>query len=207
MKKIIALFIILGAHALNGMEPLDPAPPLPPEITAMIVAYVHAYNNSDDVVKALQKLSVLDAHFNTIINDMYGNPAGFKFLVHKIAKKFNKQPWDIASTFNTPAARRYINLCTELRNKLKAQDIEGVKQLLEQGADINGFPTLVAVMTATKMPKLEMIQLLLNQGANPYATTLRGVPALKIFNDMHRYSHEYWQIKTLLEEAMEKQAQ
>jgi hypothetical protein len=205
MKKIALLLIILCAHALNGME--QPAPTLPPEVIEVIVNQVYTYDDPDAMIKAIHKLSLFDTNFHTILNDMHGNPEGFKILAHMIAKKFNMQPCDIASRFHTQVAKNYVEICTQLRNKLKAQDIAGVKQLLEQGADVNGFPTLVAVMASQKMPKVAMIQLLLKYGANPYATRLAGVTALQLFNDMHGASHEYDQIDALIRNAMKKQDQ
>ena len=81
---------------------------------------------------------------------MHGYSEGFKILAHMIAKKFNMQPCDIASRFHTQVAKNYVEICTQLRNKLKAQDIAGVKQLLEQGADVNGFPTLLLLWLVKK---------------------------------------------------------
>jgi len=209
MKKIALLFLFLCANALSGMEQPKSVSILPPEVIEMIIVYVHAYDNPDAVIKAIKSLSLVDINFNTIINDMYSNPEGFKVLVHMIANKFNKQPCEIANKFKTPAAEKYSDLCEKLRSTLKrlgAQEdkIEGVKKLLEEGADINGFPVLPAVMTGST-PSAEMIQFLLDNGANPNAKTPRGLTALDMFNDIHRRANEFEYIKALLEEAMRKQ--
>jgi ankyrin repeat protein len=59
-------------------------------------------------------------------------------------------------------------------------DIETVKKLIENGANVNKFSGgLTPLMTAARYNKVEIIQLLISKGANPYTTADNGYTALK----------------------------
>lgn len=59
-------------------------------------------------------------------------------------------------------------------------DIEMVKKLIENGANVNKFSGgLTPLMTAARYNKVEIIHLLISKGANPYTTADNGYNALK----------------------------
>lgn len=59
-------------------------------------------------------------------------------------------------------------------------DIETVKKLIENGANVNKFSGgLTPLMTAARYNKVEIIHLLLSKGANPHITADNGYNALK----------------------------
>ncbi|MBF7093473.1 ankyrin repeat domain-containing protein [Flavobacterium sp. ALJ2] len=59
-------------------------------------------------------------------------------------------------------------------------DIETVKKLIENGANVNKFSGgLTPLMTAARYNKVEIIELLISKGANPYTTADNGYTALK----------------------------
>jgi hypothetical protein len=232
MKKIMLLVALLCTSVLNGMEPESSVAEamadrqtyhgqsymeaLSPEIKVMIVRILNSYNNNlsleenlEIILENIKTLSQINWEFNAIMNDLYHNNSkgGFKLLVHMIAKKLNRQPCEIAKKFKTPAAEKYSGLCEKLRIKIKEGNIVEVKNLLDEGADIDGFPVLPAVMTSTRIPSFAMVKFLLERGANPFANTPRGVTALYILNDLHKGAHEYAQIKLLLEKAMQQWGQ
>lgn len=199
---------------------------LSPEIKVMITQVLNAYDNNlslekniEIILNNIKTLSQVNREFYGIIYDeYYNNSKGFKLLVHMIANKLTTQngkakkyPCDIAKKFNTPVANKYSELCEKLRSTLKKAQADKVKmqevtKLLQEGADINGFPVLLAVVTGGSVPSFEMIRFLLNSGADPYATNYRGVTALRLFSDIHKSAHDYDKIRLLLQEAMKNSA-
>lgn len=204
-KLITLLFTIVCVSGLNGMEPLpeiEDIKQLPLELQEIIAQnkqrMLQEETKLDELIKSIKGISASRGiRYDTLEH--------FTNLVHILANKFRMYPCDIARKFKTPISIEYVNLCDQLREKLKKQDLEGIKQLLGKGADIEGFAVLPAVMTSTKSPSAEMIKFLLAQGANPFATTRSNKTALTIFIDMHPDFHQHAdlvEVYLLLHKAM-----
>lgn len=206
MKKITLLLItLLCASALNSMQEPSYAT-LPSELKQEIVhtALATSNNDLDKTIQMIEKLSALH-------NVRYDNLEDFTKLVHLLAKKFDTTPDDIAQKFKqTSIAKKYHDLCKQLYRSILYDSIENnITQVIAQGADIDGFPTLFIAVRYRKDP--DIIQLLLNHGANPHRqsndTRFKGQTALEILNDIRRFDYprdDYEQIKSLLENAMTK---
>ncbi len=106
MKKLTVLFTLLcTASALNGMKPergrYVGMGDLPPEVQAIIVSYLHTYDNLNDIVKAIKATSETNRQLKEIVNEEYGDPKKFKALVHVLANKFNTATKNIAEQLGT----------------------------------------------------------------------------------------------------------
>ncbi len=169
MKKILLLLSILCAGVLNGMEQPVPASTLPPDVIKIIMLYVHTYDNPDDIITAIKKLSLVDTNFNVIINDIYGNTEGFKALVHMISDKAGKSTEEIAKKFNTPTAKRYLNLAKQATKLFFDEDkVNQINLLIKDGLDVNfSYEWLHTKLLKEVIKYLEpdIIQAFLNAGA------------------------------------------
>jgi len=162
MKKMTLLFTLtlLCAGALNGMEPekpqLDPDlwGQLPEDVKPLImVALAKSGGSLNAAIDNIKKVSLINTKLNQMINEQYGNLAGFTRLIHILANKFNMFSTSteaIAKKFNTPAAEQYLALGEEFREKVLDQSVLlfdpeialfNAQLLLENGLDPNfSFP-------------------------------------------------------------------
>jgi hypothetical protein len=144
MKKI--LFLLLCAGALNGMIRKDPEPShyqtlwshLPPEVIGIIFSYMHEANTLKEAVNNIKKLSLVSKELKQIVDAKYGNIQGFTALVHLLSHTFNIDSVEISYEFFTPIAIQYIQLWKMLLKAIRTNDIDAVRQLIAQGADVNG---------------------------------------------------------------------
>jgi len=210
------LLTLLCAGQIYGMEPLYPKPGLlagswenlPTEVQSLIMtAVAQSGNNLDNAIKNIVRFSKVNKELNNMIN--LNDLQGFTKIVHILADKFNDLPQDIAKAFHTSVAERYVQLADSLVLAIDGGDLEKTKQLISEGADPNFYNFLEDAIsnTITKKYNIKIIQLLLNNGANPYALGLYFETPLEYLNSNFNNSPEYEQIKTLLENAMKKYQQ
>jgi len=221
MKKIALLFTILSASMLNGMETIEPKhgrhvglgiEDLPRDIQAVIISYVHTYDNPDDLIHALKALSKTNTTLQKMIYAKYGdfnNLQEFTTLVHVLANKFGLGTQDIAKKFKTSIAAQYVELGDKLKRSLSASKniystteyIDEITKLIEQGADVNYFnefngktPLHQAVIDL----KPEVVKLLLDHGANPYLKYF-GLTTLEWIQKIYKAKSEEHKAKEILQ--------
>lgn len=201
MKKLILLFTIACAGQLYGME-AESVRDLPEELRREIMQLAQVIlpsNNLDEAITTIKKLS---AFFGNPLDDL----KTFTALVHILADKFNKEPSDVAKQFNTPTAEKYEKLSTALTNLIVNHYFDGVKKLIEQGADVNSVVyNATPLFRAAMKEDFNITELLLASGANVnykvnYKTVLQSItetlnsrkPNTKSYNNLLK-------IKRLLE--------
>jgi len=185
---------------------------LPPEVKSLIItAVAQSGDNLDEAIKNIVRFSRVNKKLNSMIN--LNDLQGFTKIVHMLAGKFKDITIpDIADSFDTLLAEKYVQLNNELRSALLSENIDDTKKFISEGADVNysGFFLTKAVFFFTEK-SIEMVQLLLDNGANPYAEGLGGLTPLECLNVSYRKkmitTTQYEQIKTLLENAMKKYRQ
>jgi hypothetical protein len=193
MKKIALLFTIVCAGQLYGMEQPERGyytgiAELSPEIQVMIIQALNTYDskltpeeNITKIVNAIKALSITNKQLHAVLSDMYGDLKSFTLLVGTLAEKFPSISKEgIAKEFNTPMAKKYINLGHELLNfaELGNKNTEISKLIKESGADVNfnglyvnvfaeattiGSPLSVAVENLN----VSTVEVLLALGAHP----------------------------------------
>ncbi len=159
MKKIILLFTIVCISTLNGMEPKRGTlagmwENIPAEVKPLIViALAQSSNDIDEAIREIIKTSRVNTELNKIVNDLYGNPAGFRNLMQILAKSFpDLTTTEIAKKFKTNVAENYLTSSVSLKsiidkyrrssdfihNTFTINEFENeVKKLIEKGADVN----------------------------------------------------------------------
>ena len=213
MKKVALLFIILCAGTLNAMEPerdilMGTWQNIPLEVKPLIItAIAQSGNNLNEAIKNIVRFSQVNKELNKMINDMYGNPKGFKNLVHILAKRFDMKPAYVVGEFNTPAAGIYQKLAFELATIVLSGDVAGAANVIAQGTDATGGLLGLYFNRAEQPPTYAMVKLLLENGADPLdISPYAPKNALEFFNIDWQNAPEYEQIKTLLENAIKKQS-
>ncbi len=232
MKKLILLFTIVCAGQLYAMEQASYMAELPKEVQLLIIQNLMNGNDLDTVINGIKTAS--KTTLNKTVNELYGNPAGFRDLVQTLAKKFPKVKTDyfaakkfqevdteiIAKKLGTTAAMKYIDLSNELINHIKFFPYYGtdemiqnalneIIQLINQGADVNytgesdHFTPLMHA-TNNQKPRIKVIKLLLDYGANPNTTTKHDQGAIHLLHGT--YPELDAPVKKLLKEAMEKES-
>lgn len=198
MKKIALLFTILCAGALNGMEPERMEPErdsflfygqLPPELRALIIMSVNTYSTLDNIVNTIKAASVTSKEINAIVNEKYGNLAGFTALIGALEEKFpGITRAEIAKKFGTSIADLYIDLGNILVAHCKnTASTDGLINIINDGADVN-FSTMFSAMFSAMFEeieageitplfaatnfldknKIDLLKVLLEKGANPH---------------------------------------
>lgn len=175
MKKLILLFTILCAGALNAMEPeqkMGAFGELPKELHPEIVK--KALESSNTPKKAVKAITVASA----LQGVKYDNLEDFTRLVHRVAKKFKVPVNIIATEFGTPTAKTYITLSENLGNAVKNGQTKEVEQLINQGADVhflvNNNTILEFALGNISENTVKIVKILLDHGANPYAQAPGG---------------------------------
>src|SRR5262245_56843122 len=187
-KQMILLFTLLCASAINnGMErpQLAGARGLPPEMQANIVREMinealKEYNNLDEVINnTIKAISKTSEELKAVVNEEYGSQNRFKALVQKLANKFVDISRDtIAKKLGIPnSTKQYVSLGAKLIDAVQTGDINSVTALINQGADVNySYDHIIGVDVKEKLTpliiaviheKTDIVQLLLEQGANP----------------------------------------
>ena len=191
MKKVVLLFTILCAGALNSMDPtslyeLRRTGPeqgryigtgmedIPIEVQSLIITHINTGNTVTNAIRDIIRTSRTNTTLNKIVNDMYGNQKGFSELVHVLADKFNLTPPDVAAKFKTDASTTYIQLATALLYSIKSHDTQFVDNIIKQGADVNyysgGSDKITPLVYAIRYGTADIVKLLLNSKANPNFT-------------------------------------
>jgi len=183
MKKVALLCVLLCAGALNGMEPekpeLDPViwKNLPEDVKPLIImALTESGDNIDVAIRNIVKASRINRKLNQMINEKYGNLAGFTQLVGILAEKFpEKTRAEVADKFNAPIVKEYVRLGFELLLKVGYGSIEQMVECIKQGSDVNFYSDhdffgkrVTPLILAIKGIKVDAVRLLLDSGANPY---------------------------------------
>ena len=212
MKKIVLLFTVLCAGALNSMDHVKnghtPLENLSLEAkNALTLAF--ETKNLDTVITTLKKISDTDDELynKAMFNILYvaKDKHAFKNLVHILARQFNMHPHKIAEKFKTPTSKKYVELYNELeKNVIDKQNIITIKKLIEGGVDVTANPNILFLAIFAENPKAAIIKLLLDHGANPYVTGSDGLTPLEFLNAARKNIPEYKQIKLLLEHATNK---
>lgn len=217
MKNIFLLCAIMCASQLYGMEPEQShMEKLSPEVKTMIIGVLHntynpKFNSEEDlnnIVNAIKTMSEVNLEFNAIVKYIYNNQKKFTKIIYTLAAKFNYTPSNIATKFKTPLAKKYVNLTDKLEDAATNFNSEEVKNLIEQGADINAREMLQLVIIHYGRRNFDniynMIKLLLKHGANPSTKhPFSGATALDRVEEFSKYYTiaEKEQLITLLKEA------
>jgi len=209
MKKIVLLFTIACIGQLYGMEPIEPSyKSLPKELQQEIITQALAVSNDPfQAIEMIEKFSILHGV-------QFDNIKDFTKLVHILADKFNVSAQDIAYFFETPVSQKYRQLFNTFLRYLRENNLEDIKKSIAQGVDIFSskdgiLPWYLHMMVKTnnlnplhvKQPQLEIIKLLLANGADPNAKW-NDKTALDYLNEYFQNAPVYEQIKALLEKAM-----
>jgi hypothetical protein len=174
----MSVFIILCIPILIGMKNLPSKyvvwSGIPVEIKGLIIAYLCQYDNLDDIINALNALSMTNKELRFMIQKEYGNIEGFTTLVHRLADRFpDFTTQQIAKKFETPAAKQYIELAEKLVAAAYNQDVHTAQEILNKGADINAvlrmedYQGSILQWALFVNPRFEMIKFLLDNGADP----------------------------------------
>lgn len=187
MKKISLLLAIACVGALNGMMEKPDWSFLPEIRQEIIMKNLEASKTLNETVIIIKKASELKG---MILNNPFNNPKDFTVLVHMLAKKFNKSVNAIAKKLDTPTAKNYVMLSEKLGAAIKVGNVKKVKKLINQGADVHFLInkeiisdtsedsdlkapkcTMLEIAINTRSEKqVAIVEILLNHGANPYAT-------------------------------------
>lgn len=226
MKKVFFLCALICAAQLYGMEPIRTKeeeekaqrakvlaiytscatfPELRQEIIGKALA---TSDNRHEPAKIIKKISILHG----VEFDKLFNLKDFTSLVHILANQFHDSCFAISCTFKTPVAEKYGELFFQINKLVGANDITALKNVIEQGADINFarisivHEYMISMMVKKSQPILAIIKLFLENGADPNATVRLGestaITALDYLNKHFQNALEYDQIKTLLEDAI-----
>ncbi len=179
MKKIALFFTIACAGQLYGMEsqPIkfgEEWKNLPHEVIYLIL---QSGNNLDDAIKNIVKASAINKELNNELNDL----KGFTKIVHMIADEFNSTTADVAKKFETPTSTTYLALVDKLRSAMLHNNVNEVAQVIEKGVDVNyNFKPFFNATGASLLARavylenIEIIKLLLDNGANPNLKDIFG---------------------------------
>lgn len=211
MKKLILLLTMICAHQLYGMEPSYES--LPPELKQEIInKALAASNTSSEAIQNLKKLSIMHG----IEFDKLFNLKDFTKLAHVLADTFEEGDMNVIATlFDTPIAKKYLALATKLLMAIKAENLNTITQCIEDGADVNivAYDQMKNTITPLQIAALfrsnpEVVQLLLNHGANPYTTAgayEHRKTVLDWLREFKSTSNESRAIIQMLKEAMQKE--
>jgi hypothetical protein len=167
LKKVIICSLIC-VSALKGMGPGHYGAgfsDLPREIQAMIIQYVHNYNNPKELIAAIKNTSMVNKKLNQIVQEMYGNIGdikGFNTIINVLAKRFpDEDRFELVNMFDTPMSRHY--------DKLGREFIDIINHLTKYSSEVNVDQELAKA------------QALINAGVDPnYAwKTMKKVSPLK----------------------------
>lgn len=216
--KVFLLGALVCAGQMYGMEPMEHKnepvkfgqewKTLPDEVKRLIlVALSESGNNLDEAIKNIVKASKINKELNSMIN--LNDLKGFTKIVHMLADRFNQYPIAIATKYfkKSAVASRYLSLATKLKSAIAKGEVETAKEAIAEGVDVNNIPGLLHVAIYFAINKghgTEIIQLLLDNGINPYAhdMTIRLIP-LK-YLDRFQNAWQYIPVKRMLEDAMQR---
>ena len=229
MTKTLSLFMVITATAsLYSMEqPFTYAlNTLPQEVQNIVVEYLVQGTSSDSIIKAIQTTSCTCLNLHATIYTFYGighspliktndthDPHDkFHKFVHVLANKFNTGTEEIVKEVKAPIFQRYFDLLEKFNKvifTLHNPDVNNqIKELIEQGIDINGSSGIGRVTLLMKAIRvidittdIDTITLLLSHGPNPkngFATTM--IRSLMSVSDLEKRN----QITQLLEDAQKK---
>jgi hypothetical protein len=192
LKKVIICSLIC-VSALKGMGPGHYGAgfsDLPREVQAMIIQYVHNYNNPKELIAAIKNTSMVNKKLNQIVQEMYGNIGdikGFNTIINVLAKRFpDEYRFELANMFNTPMSRHYnklghefidiLNRLTKSYNEVNVdQELANAQALINAGVDPNyswkrtNSSLLKNMLQLAKENEkyIPFVQLLLENGAQP----------------------------------------
>ena len=230
MKKMILLSALVCAGQMYGMEPEKPQSvefgeewkTLPNDVKPLILmALTQSGNDLDEAIKSIVKASRTTKALNQMIN--LNDLQGFTKIVHTLANKFNVSTQKVAVQFSTPTSKEYNRLLREAhwyaREPVGEPITNNINQLIKEGLDVNAIYSdgkSLLQRAITDHRSLDLINLLLNAGANPHYKDNEGHTALdyakKLYSKVGTTPLDrfilmnYQPIIPLLEEAMEKQS-
>jgi hypothetical protein len=228
MKKLILICAFICASQLYGMEQAGYMADLPKDVQLLIIQDLISGNDLDAILNGITRAN--KTTLNKTINEMYGNPAGFRDLVQILAKRFPKVPtewiaWKISwrqlgkeKGKREPrdlmhVAQNYTDKSSELLTHIFKGNIDQIENDIKNGADINfsesspfpGDEGLTPLLQALHYARSKsVIQLLLQYGANPNAKFGNGKGVFDSIDKYYENVQEAQEIKQLLKEEMDK---
>lgn len=192
MKKLVLLFTIVCTGQLYGMEPEkhqtvkfgEEWATLPDDIKSLIlVALMQSGNDLDSAIKSIVKASAINVALNKMIN--YNDLQGFTKIAHMLANKFGISTFSIAKEFSTQTSKEYVRLLEQahyyMGEPIGDHVTDEIDELIKEGLDVNAIysdgKSLLQKAILTDRG-LELVNLLLNSGANPHYKDNEGCAAL-----------------------------
>ena len=111
-----------------------------PELQQEIITKALAV--SDSVVEAIDMIKKLSIVHGTSFDKLF-NLKDFTKLVHILADQFDKSPYSIALKFNTPIAKKYVELASLLNTSVQHGIVAAAKQFIIEGADVNATSAIL----------------------------------------------------------------
>ncbi len=228
MKKIIVLFTILCAGQLYAMKrpskestllETENIGGLPKELQDKITqTAIASSDNLDEAITTIKKLSTA---LGVSYDKLFSNLDDFTRVALTLADRFSIYPfapitpYAVAQKLNTPIAERYMAGYSLLRDAVRWSNDEmgldmSLKPLLSNYPGIAKIdPQILFLALEARKNTLEVIKLLLENGANPYGRDDLGKTFVEKVNEkiefQQRYptgSQQWTKIKALVEEAL-----
>jgi hypothetical protein len=174
MKKMLFLCALVCAGMLNAMENTEPKSSfylLLPELRHKIITMALESSTTPD--EAIDKVKVLSIIQGVSYDKLFSNLKDFTIFVNFLAEKFNTTTEKVAVSCDLPIGSTYHNLLLFLINASNFRDdIQRVKSLIAQGADINGSISsnnkiLTPLSGALERDTKEIAKFLISAGAQP----------------------------------------
>lgn len=214
MKKIV-LFAILSVVTLNGMESKKSHPghcglgfgSMPSEVQSILDNCKD--QEMEDMILAIRIRCLGDKKLENIINDSYE----FTKLAHLLADRFKVSTCVVANTFKTPIAGEYVTLGDALIQFAEQNNCTALITLIIQGADVNytkdinhlieptGHYATLLIMAVKAKADAGIIELLLDNGADPSLKDEKGLTALDYVDLEYLDEAEKLEISMMLQNA------
>lgn len=172
---------------------------LPDNIKSLIRKAYAQSDNFDETREIIKNASLISENENLNFKE-------FTQIIRQLAAKFNMYPYEVAAEFETPTASEYNYLVNVIVSFPVKRYFAEFEQAIISGVDINDQPVLYQAIQYMNNFDIssKSIKFLLAQGANPYLKGSDGLTPLEYLTKNYKNAPEYEQIKTLLEDAMQK---